>query len=84
MEMWGLNDMPYEVFTLKHNPDKVDPVFFETMLAHFDLKSGDVVYFEHNPEAVKSAQSVGIETYFYDNERKNLEGLKEFLDENLI
>jgi len=36
---------------------------------NFDLKSDDVVYFEHNPEAVKSAQSVGIKTHFLDNEK---------------
>ncbi len=83
MEKWGLNDMPYEVFTLKHNPDKVDPAFFETMLAHFGLNKDEVVYFEHNPEAVKSAESVGITSYHYDNDKKDLNGLKKFLDNNL-
>ncbi len=51
MAKWGLNDMPYEVFTLKHNPDKVDPAFFERVLAQFDLSTDGVVYFEHNPDA---------------------------------
>lgn len=83
MEMWGLNDMPYEVFTLKHDPDKTDPIFFETILTHFGFNKDDVVYFEHNPEAVASATSVGITSYLYDSERKNLDGLKKFLDENL-
>jgi len=80
MEEWGLNDMPYEVFTLKHNPDKIDPVFFEQMLTHFGLTAGDVIYFEHNPDAVKSAESVGITSYLYDGEKRDMEGLKAFLD----
>jgi FMN phosphatase YigB (HAD superfamily) len=72
--------MPYEVFTLKHNPDKVDPEYFKTMLAHFNLLSEDVVYFEHSSEAVKTAQSIGIKSYFYDAETKDLDSLKKFLD----
>lgn len=84
MEMWGLNEMPYEVFTLKHNPDKVDPIFFEQMLAHFNLTKGDVIYFEHNPDAVESAQSVGITSYLYDSDKKDLNGLKKFLDDNMV
>ncbi|MDP1743843.1 MAG: hypothetical protein Q8L51_03605 [Candidatus Amesbacteria bacterium] len=80
---YSLNDMPYEVFTLKHNPEKTDPKYFETMLEHFGLSKDEVIYFEHNPEAVKSAESVGIKSYLYDPEKKDLEVLKKFLDENL-
>ena len=80
---FGLTSLPYELFTLKHNPDKTDPKYFESMLKHFNLKSGDVVYFEHNPEAVKSAQSVGITSYFYDPDKKDLKALKLFLDEKV-
>lgn len=80
---YGLNDAPYEVFTLKHDPEKTDPKYFEMMLEHFGLKADEVVYFEHGEEAVKSAQSVGIKTYFYDAEKKDLESLKKFLFNNL-
>lgn len=83
MEKFGLNNMPYEVFTLKHNPDKIDPKYYEIMLKHFDLSKDDVIYFEHNIDAIKSAQSVGIKTYYYDPDRKDLDDLKKFLDENL-
>ncbi|MBS3174088.1 hypothetical protein J4399_07060 [Candidatus Woesearchaeota archaeon] len=79
----GLNDMPYEVFTLKHNPDKTDPKYFEAMSEHFKLNADDVIYFEHNPEAVKSAESVGIISFHYDADKKDLVALKEFLDENV-
>ena len=80
---FGLDKMPYEVFTLKHNPEKTDPKYFETMLEHFGLSKDEVVYFEHNPEAVKSAESVGIKSYHYDPEKKDLVALKNFLTENL-
>ncbi len=80
---WNLDRMPYEVFTLKHNPEKTDPKYYETMLNNFGLTKDDVVYFEHNMDAVKSAQSVGIKTHYYDSEKKDLESLKKFLDENL-
>lgn len=80
---FGLDKMPYEVFTLKHNPEKTDPKYFETMLEHFDLSKDDVIYFEHNPEAVKSAESVGIKSYYYDPEKKDLGALKKFLTENI-
>ena len=80
---FGLNDMPYEIFTLKHNPNKTDPEYYKQMLKHFDLTKDDVVYFEHNADAVKSAESVGITAYNYDKDKKDLEALKKFLDENL-
>ena len=76
---FGLDKMPYEVFTLKHNPEKIDSKYYEIMLKHFSLSKDDVVYFEHNPEAVKSAQSIGIKTYYYDSDKKDLKALKDFL-----
>ncbi len=79
----GIVDMPYKVFTLKHNPDKVDPKYYEKTLTHFDLSAGDVVYFEHNEEAVNSARSVGITTHHYNKDKKDLDVLKSFLNENL-
>jgi HAD superfamily hydrolase (TIGR01509 family) len=83
IKQFGLDKMPYEVFTLKHNPEKTDPSYYVKMLEHFNLKANDVVYFEHNPDAVRSAQSAGIVSYFYNNDVKDLRGLKEFLDKNL-
>lgn len=80
---FGLDKMPYEVFTLKHNPEKTDPKYYEAMLEHFGLSKDDVVYFEHNENAVKSAQSIGIKTYHYDPDKKDLKAIKDFLTENL-
>lgn len=83
MVKFGLNDMPYPVFTLKHNPEKTDTEYYKILLKKYDLKKENVIYFEHNLEAVKSALSVGINTYYYDSEKKDLIKLKEFLDNGL-
>ncbi len=80
---FGLDKMPYEVFTLKHNPEKTDKLYYVKVLEHFGLTEEDVVYFEHNLGAVKSAQSVGIITHFFDYDKKDLNALKKFLDNNL-
>lgn len=80
---FGLVNMPYEMFTLKHNPDKDDPKYFETMLKHYNLKPEDCLYFEHSLEAVNSAKSIGINSFHYDENKKDIVSLKKFLDENL-
>ena len=82
-KMFGLDKMPYEVFTLKHNPEKTDAKYYEILLSHFNLTKDNAIYFEHNIEAVKSAQLAGINTYFYDNDKKDLEGLRGFFDSNI-
>lgn len=83
MEKWGLNDLPYEVFTSKLDPKKSDPKYYRMVLEKFGLNVGDVVLFEHDLEAVKSAQSLGITAHHYDSEKKDLDALKQFLDVNL-
>lgn len=83
MLRFGLDKMPYDVFTLKHNPEKTDPKYYNILLNHFGLNPESVVYFEHNEMAVKSARTAGINTYYYDPEKKDLIALKQFLDESL-
>lgn len=68
---------------MKHNPDKPDPVYFKTLLEQHNWKPTDVIYFEHNIEAVKSAESIGINSYHYDMDKKDLVTLKQFLDQNI-
>lgn len=80
---FGLVNMPYEMFTLKHNPDKTDPEYFKKLLKNYNLEPQDVVYFEHNENAVKSAQSMNIVSHFYDADKKDLQALKLFLDTHL-
>lgn len=83
MVQFGLKSVPYSVFTMKHNPDKPDPLYFKTLLERNGWGVNDVLYFEHNPDAVKSAQSVGIVSYHYDKDTKDLVALKKFIDENI-
>lgn len=80
---YSLDDMPYDVFTLKHEPDKTDPQYFVTLLETFDLEAEDVLYFEHTPGAVRAAQSVGIVSQWYDPDAQDIEEIRMFIDENL-
>lgn len=82
-EKYGLNKVSCDVFTLEHKPNKTNPKYFEILLEQFGLKKDDVIYFEHSPKAVESARSVGINTYQYDPEKKDLVALKKFLVDNL-
>lgn len=82
-EQYGLYKVPYEVFTLSNSPEKTEPAYFEKLLAYYNLTKEDVIYFEHNPDAVKSAESLGIVSYHYDENTKDLAALKSFLDTNL-
>jgi HAD superfamily hydrolase (TIGR01509 family) len=82
-KVFKLATMPYDVFTLKHDPEKTDKRYYEMLLEKYNLEPGDCVYFEHSPEAVETAKAVGIECYFYDSEKKDIEDLKNFLDTNL-
>lgn len=76
-------EVPYEIFTLHNDPNKSDPEYYNLLLIQLGLNMEDVIYFEHNPEAVKSAESVGITTYQFDPENRDIDSLKQFLDSNL-
>ena len=80
---FNLDKVPYEVFTLKHDPEKTDPEYFRILLQKYNLNSSDVIYFEHSPEAVKSAKTCGITTYFYDHTKEDLGELKRFIDTHI-
>lgn len=80
---FGLNKMPYEIFSLKHKPDKINPEYFKKMLKHFNLSAEEVIYFEHNKDAVISAESVGIRSFHYDMNKKDLISLRKFIEENV-
>ncbi len=80
---FGLDKMPYKVFTLKHNPEKSVPEYYRILLREFELNASDTIYFEHNPEAVSSAESAGIKTFYWDNEVRPIAELEEFFNNNL-
>lgn len=79
-QQFNLDISPYEVFTLKHNPEKTDPKYFEILLSKYNLIPEEVVYFEHNLRAAKAAESIGIKTYYYDDSEHDIPALQLFLD----
>tara|TARA_B100000378_G_C17993962_1_gene394797 strand:- start:229 stop:618 length:390 start_codon:yes stop_codon:yes gene_type:complete len=81
--VFGLDQVPYPVFSLQKNPAKTDPKYFHTLLEEQSLDVDNVVYFEHSPEAVESAVTVGIATHWYNHTQPDLEALKVFLDTHL-
>lgn len=81
-KLWLVN-LPYSLFTLSFNPEKSDPKYFEIFLKEYNLNINNVIYFEHNIDAVNSAKSIWINTYHYDHEKQDLKALEQFLNENI-
>lgn len=80
---YKLSKIPYELFTLNHNPEKTDPEYFKQLFEKYNLNADNVIYFEHNIDAVQTAESLGIKSYYYDSEKRDLAALKAFIDKNL-
>jgi HAD superfamily hydrolase (TIGR01509 family) len=83
MDIFGLSNLPYRVFTLKHNPDKTNPNYYKIMIKELSLEAEELLYFEHDLKSVEAARSVGINTYHYNSEQQDLNALKIFLDQNI-
>ena len=75
---YGIINMPYEVFSLSHKPNKDNPLYFKSLIKKYNLFINDLIYIEHNKEAVKSAKSLGINTYHY-NPMESTDKLSQFL-----
>ena len=82
-EQYGLNYVPYPVFTLSKNPSKLDPEYFNMLLEEYSIFASECIYFEHNKDAISSAKSVGITSHYFDKEKRDLKSLREFLDKNI-
>lgn len=80
---YGLDNMPYDVFTLEKNPTKVSEGYYEKMLKYFNLNSYDCIYLEHNTDAVKKATEAGITSYHFNKDLQNLVTLEEFIKNNI-
>ena len=50
IKKYGLDKIPYEVFTLKHDPEKSDPEYYKTLLKTKNFNADDVVCFENKPD----------------------------------
>ena len=82
-ESLGFINMPYKVFTLNFSPEKTNHEYYKTLLSKYELSPLDVIYFEHNIDAVNAAKSVWINTYHYDKDLKDLAWLEEFIKNNI-
>lgn len=83
LEHEDFSHVPYDIFTLQNNPNKSNPDYYLKILEHFGLKSQEVIYFEHNPDAIESAESVGIKTHYFDPEKRDVASLDRFLKSEL-
>ena len=79
----GLDKLLYEVFTLRHDPEKSNPNYYKILLEQFDLVVEDLVYIEHNMEAIRSAESLNIKVFHYDKDLKDINKLNQFLELNI-
>jgi len=79
----GLDKLPYEVFTLRHDPEKSNPNYYKILLEQFDLAVEDLIYIEHNMEAIRSAESLDIKVFHYDKDSKDINKLNQFLEFNI-
>ncbi|MCH1548280.1 MAG: hypothetical protein L7S44_06980 [Flavobacteriaceae bacterium] len=78
---FGIVNMPYEVFSLSNNPNKSDVNYYKILINHFNFKIENLLYIEHNIDAVNSAKSIGIKTHHY-KESEDYK-LKEFILKNI-
>ena len=82
-QAFGMVNLPYPLYSMNHHPDKTDPYYFESLLKAYDLNAPDTVYFEHNADAVASAASAGVRAYWFDKNVRDLDKLRQFLEESL-
>ncbi|MBJ6369738.1 hypothetical protein [Snuella sedimenti] len=79
---FGIVNMPYPIFSLYHRPDKTNPKYFKVLFSEYNLTTEDVLYIEHNEDAIKSAKSIHIKC-FWLKPKDPINKLKLFLDSNL-
>jgi len=79
---YGIVEMPYDVFSLSHNPNKDDSLYFKLLIEKHNLSNTNLIYIEHNYEAVQSAMSIGINTHHYNPKDSN-DKVYQFLLKNI-
>lgn len=84
IQKFGLIDLPYPIFTLKHNPNKDNPHYFKTLLEKYNLIAENCLYFDHNQNAISSAESIGINSLLFEYNKTSIQVLQDFLDNRLI
>ena len=76
---YGIIEMPYNVFSLSHNPEKTDLKYFETLCEKYQLNPNDLLYIEHNKESYNTAILFGIKSFLYEGDNISV---KDFLIKN--
>tara|TARA_B110000211_G_scaffold210117_1_gene247979 strand:+ start:876 stop:1253 length:378 start_codon:yes stop_codon:yes gene_type:complete len=79
---YGIVEMPYDVFSLSHEPNKDDSLYFKLLIKKYNLINTNLIYIEHNYEAVQSAMSIGIKTHHYNPKDTN-DSVYQFLLKNI-
>jgi len=67
-----------DIYTLKNNPDKSNPEYFEKLLNKYNLKPNEIIYFDHSEDNLNSAKKLGIKTELYKNSKQ----IQNFIDNN--
>ena len=57
--------------------------YYKILLEQFDLAVEDLIYIEHNMEAIRSAESLNIKVFHYDKDLKDINKLNQFLELNI-
>ena len=79
---YGIVEMPYDVFSLSHKPNKDDSLYFKLLIEKYKLRITNLIYIEHNYEAVQSALSIGIKAHHYNPKDSN-DKVYQFLLKNI-
>lgn len=80
--LW-LNTLGYKLFSLAHEPNKINPLYFDILLKTYNLLPKDAVYFDSSDEAVKAAESIWITSYKF-SKWMNIHALNNYLKINLF
>lgn len=81
-KLW-LSTLDYEVFSLAHEPNKINPLYFDILLKTYNLLPKDAVYFDASEEAVQAAWSMWITSYKF-HKGMNINALNNYLKINLF
>ena len=75
----GIINMPYSVFSLSHNPEKTNKLYFDRLCNEQKLKKEELLYIEHNIVSVETAKTFGIKSILFN---ENYLEIEEFLNQN--
>ena len=75
----GIINMPYSVFSLSHNPEKTNTLYFDILCNEKKLKKEELLYIEHNIDSFETAKIFGIKSILF---KENYLEIEEFLNQN--